>query len=87
MSALTDKPFYLAMNVRTKSYLHSLDYDRKPFYETIVPLFCHVCPVVDEVRKIIIEDLKDVILRTNNKIPDNTALLVSDNNNVIIIEC
>lgn len=84
---MTDRPFYLAMNARTKSYLYCVDYDRKPFYETIIPLFCHVCPVAEEVRKIIIEDLKDVILRTNNKIPDNMTLLVSDNNNVIIIDC
>jgi len=74
----SSKPYYILMNSRTAYYTNAMTIEREPFYRDILIYLFDVRP--SEVLM-----LKDRIMRTSNKVPDNIALLVSDCNDIVII--
>jgi len=79
---LDSKPSYIISNRRTYMTWNKRDADRKPIYLDILTLFTNfICD--NEHNETMI--LKDFIFRTSPSIPDDIALVVSDHNEVVII--
>ena len=74
----SSKPYYIIMNPRTAYFTNRMDCKREPIYKDILVYLFGAKPTEVNV-------LKDRIMRTSNKVPDNTALLVSDCNGIVII--
>ncbi len=72
-----DEPMNLITNRSTNCYLYGLDYDSNPMYISVLRAF--------GIRKCDYDAVRNHVIRIDPNIPNNTALVVSTRNNIIMI--
>jgi hypothetical protein len=81
-------PRYLVVNKVAKSYLYRVNCERVPVIEEIPKIFGYSIPgntCCDLVTSTIKETIIKSVLRTDNNLPDDVVLLVSNKNSIVVI--
>jgi hypothetical protein len=79
-----DKPFYLLLNDKEALNLEACNYRGVQLWKEVVIAFHPIASIMSIMDLCVV--CKDLLIRKSNNVPDGIALLISENNNVVVIE-
>jgi hypothetical protein len=86
INKLKSSPSYLLMSTKTCGYLNYLNSDRETFWAEILALFIPDIDSCCPVKRMIQKEMKNIVFRASANVPDGIALLVSVENEVVVIQ-